>query len=108
MRRVDLLRGDRPWRIEPHLDPRQPERPLDALAGTAALVTAVVLLLCAPALGAAVAACLAWWWFRPTVWLTGGGRQAMSSTEWLEWNAHLALSASEREHAQREAAARRR
>lgn len=108
MRRADLLRGDRPWRIELHTDPRRPQKPLEAVYGTAALVTAVLLLVAAPGLGGAVAACLAWWWFRPTGWLTGGGREAMSSTEWLEWNAHLALSAAEREHAQREAEAKAR
>jgi len=81
---------------------------VEAACGAGALVTALVLLFAAPGLGAPVAVGLAWWWFRPTVWLTGGGRQAMSTSEWLEWNAHLALSASEREHARREAEAKRR
>lgn len=105
MRRVDLLRGDRPWRIDlrtsPPVSARQ--RAYGALGALLLIVSAYE----APTgLWALLAACLAWIWFRPSFWLTGGGRPPLATSEWLEWNAHLALSAAEQEHAQKEAEAK--
>lgn len=102
MRRVDLLRGDRPWRVTLRTDPtplRRRERA--ALVALGVVVPLVALHPAAWRIWAVAALLVAWGWWRtrgPELWLVGGGRPPMSSTEWREWVAHAELSAQEHEH----------
>jgi hypothetical protein len=103
MTRADLMRGDSPWRLRVRVD-----HPLTGAARAAWIVAAPVLVALAwMGLSTGLWACLAagWAWVqnRPQVWLTGGGRRALSTTEWVEWLAHLDLSRKEQEHRDRQA-----
>jgi ABC-type sugar transport system permease subunit len=75
-------------------------------AVSAAVAAVFVLSLLAPALAVLIALAAAWGLWKPTVEVHGG-RRPLSTAEWIEWNAHLALSAEEQERARKEAERRK-
>lgn len=107
MTRADLMRGDAPWRLRVLVSQRLSGR-WRAVWRAGAVVLALATFVVPGGLWAALVACWLTAGVRAEVWVVGGGRRPLTTQEWSEWNAHMALAAAEREHAEKEAEAKAR